>query len=188
MKATQQLKDEHQGVLVMLSILEKICQKLELGEEIDIKHLDQILEFMKVFIDQCHHGKEEELLLPALAGNLNEDEVALVESILHDHQKGRRLVSNLTKDVDWYKNGEKESVKEITATARDYIKLLRAHIEREDGVLYEIADRQFSQEKQGELYEGFEKIETEKIGSGKHEQFHHLLDELGKIYEVNPQG
>ena len=29
MKATQQLKDEHEGVKIMLSILEQVCEKSE---------------------------------------------------------------------------------------------------------------------------------------------------------------
>ena len=30
------------------------------------EHLDQLFEFFGVFVDRCHHGKEEALLFPAL--------------------------------------------------------------------------------------------------------------------------
>jgi hypothetical protein len=45
-----------------------------------------------------------------------------------------------------------------------------------------MADQRLSAEAKKELAEGFERIEKEKVGAGKHEAFHRMLDELGKIY------
>ena len=41
---------------------------------VSISHLNQILTFFKVFIDKCHHGKEEIFFFPAFeaAGIPNE--------------------------------------------------------------------------------------------------------------------
>ena len=33
-----------------------------------------------------------------------------------------------------------------------------------------------------ELLKGFERVERERIGEGKHEEFHALLDQLREIY------
>ena len=57
-----------------------------------------------------------------------------------------------------------------------------AHIDKEDNVLYPMGDSRFSKETQEALYEGFEKIEIERIGIGKHEEFHGMIDKLSKIY------
>lgn len=45
MKATEQLKAEHEGIRMMLSILDRICLKLESGEQVDVNHLEQIWNF-----------------------------------------------------------------------------------------------------------------------------------------------
>ena len=37
-------------------------------------------------------------------------------------------------------------------------------------------------EKQAALWEGFETIETQKIGAGKHEAFHKMIESFEKIY------
>ena len=66
MKATQQLRDEHEGVKIMLTVLGQVCQQLESTGNLNTEHFEGILEFLKVFVDKCHHGKEEELLFPAL--------------------------------------------------------------------------------------------------------------------------
>ena len=65
MKATDQLRDEHKGVLLMLAILEKVSAKIEKEGSLDKDHLEGMLEFFSVFVDKCHHGKEEDLLFPA---------------------------------------------------------------------------------------------------------------------------
>jgi hypothetical protein len=53
MKATQQLKDEHEGIKLMLNIMETICDELEKGKQLDINHYEKILEFIKGFADKC---------------------------------------------------------------------------------------------------------------------------------------
>lgn len=77
MKATQQLKDEHEGIKIMLNILGQICFRLETKGDLNEKHFEGILEFLKVFVDKCHHGKEEDLLFPALEEAGIPKEVAL---------------------------------------------------------------------------------------------------------------
>jgi hypothetical protein len=45
-----------------------------------------------------------------------------------------------------------------------------------------MADSLLSEQSQDELFEGFEKIEEDRIGVGKHEEFHGLLKKLSGIY------
>jgi hypothetical protein len=66
MKATEQLRNEHEGIKLMMHILWKLSGKLEAGEEVDPEHLEKIIEFFRIFADKCHHGKEEDLLFPVL--------------------------------------------------------------------------------------------------------------------------
>ncbi|MEN6477828.1 MAG: hemerythrin domain-containing protein, partial [Rectinema sp.] len=65
MKATGQLKEEHKGVLAMLGSFETILDRMVGGGAPDRAELASILDFLRVFVDKCHHGKEEELLFPA---------------------------------------------------------------------------------------------------------------------------
>ena len=66
MKAIEELKNEHRGIQLMLRILDQIGKKAENGHTVDQGHLSKILEFLTVFVDKCHHGKEEDFLFPAL--------------------------------------------------------------------------------------------------------------------------
>lgn len=58
MGPTEQLKAEHQGIKLMLSILGKVCVKLKFINELNQEHFNQMLGFLKIFVDKCHHGKD----------------------------------------------------------------------------------------------------------------------------------
>jgi hemerythrin-like domain-containing protein len=181
MKATQQLKDEHEGVKIMLSILEQVSQQLEAVGSLNKEHFEGILEFLKVFVDKCHHGKEEELLFPALVavGVPKDGPIAVM---LYEHEMGRHYVQAMSEAYVTHMAGEKSSSKDIMQNAHGYISLLKGHIEKENTVLFVMADSLLSEKRQDELFEGFEKIEVERIGVGKHEEFHGLIKKLSGIY------
>jgi hypothetical protein len=45
-----------------------------------------------------------------------------------------------------------------------------------------MAEKTLSEAQQEELYEGFEKIEEDRIGIGKHDEFHGLIHALKDTY------
>lgn len=182
MKATKRLKEEHQGVLLALSILEKINQKLKKGEEVDPRHLEQLLEFMRIFVDKCHHSKEEDLLFPALEKTGVPKTGGPIGMMLEEHDLGRNYVKDFAQSLEEYKKGDKKAASKIVKSTTGYITLLKEHIDKEDNILYMIADMHLSPKIQKELLKEFEKVEEEKIGKGKHEEFHKMLDNLEKIY------
>jgi hemerythrin-like domain-containing protein len=63
-----------------------------------------------------------------------------------------------------------------------YIELLRHHIDKENNVLFPMADRSLSEERQVRISEEFDRLEKERIGEGRHEAFHQLMDDLARIY------
>jgi hemerythrin-like domain-containing protein len=181
MKATRQLKEEHEGIKIMLSILKRVCKQLESKGRLNKEHFEGILEFLKVFVDTCHHGKEEDLLFPALeaAGVPKEGPIA---TALHQHELGRNHVKAMSNAFSVFVAGDGASSQDIVQNAQDYILLLKDHIEMENTVLFVAADNRLSEKKQNELFEGFEKIEEDRMGVGKHEAFHTLLKNLSQIY------
>lgn len=181
MKATQHLKDEHEGVKVMLGILEKVCKQLEKTGTLNKEHFERILGFLKIFVDRCHHGKEEELLFPALeAAGVPKD--GPIRVMLQEHELGRKYIRAMSDSFAGFTIGDKSASQNIVQNAQDYITLLRDHIEKENNILFAMGDRLLSKKTQDELFEGFEKIEEERIGISKHEEFHHLLEKLSGIY------
>ena len=182
MKPTEDLKEEHQGILRMLEILKAIPGKMDSPQKTTKNHIELILEFLKVFVDQCHHGKEEEFLFPALEGAGIRREGGPIGVLLHEHQTGRELVQKMEASLDSLGTGSVGGESTFKAFAESYSKLLTQHIDKENNVLFPMADQRLSQEKQLQMADQFERLEVERIGEGRHEAFHKLLEDLAGIY------
>jgi hemerythrin-like domain-containing protein len=182
MKATQGLKNEHRGIEQMLRVLSAISGNVGHGEPLHLAHVDGIMEFLTVFIDKCHHGKEEEFLFPTLeaAGVLREG--GPIGVLLGEHDEGRRLVSRLKQCIADHRSGDRQAASGIQETVTAYVNLLQQHITKEDTVLFPLADERLDAEQDAILFEEFQRLERERIGVGKHEAFHTLLDELQDKY------
>jgi hemerythrin-like domain-containing protein len=182
MSTIEQLKTEHKAIKLMLSILDKICQKLESNEIVNPKHLDQILEFLKTFADKCHHAKEEELLFPAMEKAGIQKEGGPLGVMLAEHKKAREHIQQIAEAVTQYKTGDSKAKTKIIENAKSYIRILSAHIDKEDNVLYPLANARIPEETMENLFLKSEEIETERIGLGKHEEFHRILENLKNEY------
>jgi hemerythrin-like domain-containing protein len=168
MKPTEDLRKEHESIKRMLTILEHVAERLEKGQEFNKQDIEKMIDFIMGFADKCHHGKEERVLFPAMVQYGSERERKLVDFALKDHAKGRKYVMAMAED--------------FVENARNYVKLLRQHISREDTLMWPIADRIIPEEEQDGIYEEFERIEEEVIGHGKHEEYYTLLGSLEKTY------
>lgn len=184
MKATRDLKEEHGGVKVMLAILGKVCDRLDAGQSVDPKHLEEILEFLKVFVDTCHHAKEEDHLFPAMMRAGVPKEGGPIGAMLQEHRAGREFVRGMGEAVPGVRRGDGPAVGRFVRNARGYRELLLAHIDKEDNVLYPMAERLLPGEADGALAAAFEKVEEERVGHGRHEEFHRMMDRLKAIYGV----
>lgn len=59
---------------------------------------------------------------------------------------------------------------------------MSAHIDKENGVLFPLAERKLSQAALLELYSHFEDHERNVIGEGRHEELHAMLDAFERKY------
>ena len=182
MKATQELKNEHRGIEQLLRVLSVVAGKTERGEAVQAPHVDGIMEFLTIFIDKCHHGKEEEFLFPALEAAGVKRQGGPIGLLSSEHEQGRSLVADLKKHITAHRNGDRRAADDIRKTVHAYVTLLTQHIAKEDTVLFPMADEKLDSKQDESLFEAFERLERERIGAGKHEAFHALLDELQNTY------
>jgi hemerythrin-like domain-containing protein len=70
------------------------------------------------------------------------------------------------------------AAKRIIENGRGYISLLRAHIHKENNVLFPLADNALGPEDQQQLGHEFERFEAEETGAGVHEAVLKVLDDL----------
>ncbi len=182
MKPTDVLKTEHQAITRMLKILESVCGRLESDRDVDAEHIDRMIDFFRVFADKCHHGKEEDILFPAMEEAGVARESGPVGAMLKEHDIGRDNVKGMSDALGGYKTGDAAASALFIKNAREYITLLDQHIMKEDDVLFILADARLPEDEQERILAEFEIIENDNIGSGKHDEFHQLLAELESVY------
>lgn len=171
MESIEKLLEEHGLIEKGLDILGSIS-----SGKIDKNKLEDMLKFLKVFVDKCHHGKEENFLFPRLEEkglNLRAGPIAVM---LSEHEHMRNLISEIEKEVEKPESDE-EKIKSI---AEDYVHALRMHKLKEESVLFKIAEQILDENDDKELLELFEKFEEEEIGKGIHQKFHKMIEELEK--------
>ena len=184
MKATQQLIDEHRAVNLMLKVFDHAL----LRPRIDLEDVEQIIGFLKGFVDKCHHGKEEDLLFPELIRHGMPESGGPIGQMLYEHQTGRSFIADMEKAVRSLKNGQSDAARRLIDAGRKYRDLLVSHIEKEDQVLFKMADNLLDETVQDRLYEEFETLEIERMGPGQHERYHELLKSLAAKYLGNQGG
>jgi hemerythrin-like domain-containing protein len=182
MKATSELMKEHEGFMLMLGIMQKVVEQIEKNNLLDQTHQEQIVEFLKVFADKCHHGKEEDILFPELIKLGFSKDSGPVAVMLHEHTIGRKYIKDMSEHFQAYKDGDGNALTMIADDMKKYIYLLTNHIQKENQILFPMVDKTLTAELQDRLFEKYEKLEKEVIGIGRHEEFHNMLNNLRKIY------
>lgn len=175
---TEILMAEHRGIERMLTALEQSAPKLEAGDGSVVALYEQGVDFLRNFADSCHHHKEEKLLFPALAAKGVPVDGGPIGVMLDEHVRGRAFIRAMADSIAAYKSGDAAALKSLASAALGYSQLLRAHIYKEDNVLFQMAGQVLSSEEQTKMAEEFDRVESEVMGVGTHERYHAMLDSL----------
>lgn len=181
MQATQVLRDEHEGILAMLAVVESAAHRLRGGTNIPPQLMVDAVGFFRNFADQCHHGKEEDELFPRLVERGVPNEGGPIGMMLIEHDQGRAFVRGLSEAAERYARGDRTAVPALIENALGYVSLLRQHIFKENNVLFPMADQVLSDAEQSTLLDAFEQIELKRTGPGEHERYHAMIAEYQKI-------
>ena len=181
MMPTDELMAEHRVIERMLGIVSNACDRLEKGEEVDQELFAGAADFFRNFADRCHHGKEEKLLFEKMQERGMSGEVGPIAVMLREHEDGRahvRKMAELSK-----KKIEGKVKTNLVKEARVYVELLSQHIQKEDHILYPMAEQMLSRKDMEELEKGFAEVEETIMGPGVHEKYHHMIEEWEKKYK-----
>ena len=175
-KAIDELVHDHEAILSSLSILDAMVARLGTAAAPTAEDLGSFIGFLKEFADKCHHGKEEGILFPALTGAGMPQQGGPVGVMLSEHVEGRALIRKMETAVSGTLDG-----KAFSEAARGYAALLRAHIAKENNVLFPAAERLLAADMES-IHAKFQKHEETVIGHGRHEELHGMLKALKKKY------
>lgn len=178
-KATQDLRKEHDAVLYVLQLMDKMMLQDSKESDVMLLYYDEVLYFLKTFVDKCHHGKEENFLFKELHSKGIQNDGGPIGVMLQEHALGRSYIAQMSETL------EAKNVDGFNGVAANYCDLLRNHIEKEDRILFTLADQMIDEAGQEQLFEEFEQFEENVIGNGLHEKLHTRIDKWADVFDAD---
>jgi hemerythrin-like domain-containing protein len=100
------------------------------------------------------------------------------QDLRKEHEQGREHIAQMSRSI------EEKNIDGFNRNAEQYRDLLRNHIEKENNVLFQMADKVIDEKEQNIMFEKFEAHEENVIGHGVHEQLHAMINVWAKDFGV----
>lgn len=148
MKLIEHLVEEHRNIKTLLGIVRKACLNILEGGDVDTGDFHIFIEFIRLYADKSHHGKEEAILFDEMEKRLGSVAQTLIHhGMLVEHDLARLYVSQLETALHAYEAYKDSGSKlDLISYAMAYADLLHRHIKKEDEVVYPFAERTLSPE------------------------------------------
>ena len=128
---------EHRLIERMIKVIGKEIVRIKKKGVIDPGFIDNAVDFIRVYADRCHHGKEENILFRDLDKKaMAASDRRMMEELIEDHRKGRENVALLVAAKDKYVKGVTGQVGTILDALRFFSEFYPKHIEKEDNHLF----------------------------------------------------
>lgn len=160
MRPEDNLREDHGRIMKLFAAWQKILRELDHPDQAMHEALAKYINFVEVFIDRCHHGKEDEILFPAMASCKNSETTSLVQDLRSEHQTGRSLLKAIKLELkaSAEPNGSPASLIQL---CQRYIDLFRKHIRRENAQLLPLIKKCISTEARERIAAQFKQYDRE---------------------------
>ena len=172
------LRAEHQIILRVVRVLAMLMDRFEQAGEFTEAPLAKCVEFIRLFADACHHGKEEDLLFPVLESRGIPRDGGPIGVMLYEHNVARGLTKDMAGALADARTGDPAARIRFLQAARQYIDLLTNHIFKEDNVLFDMGDRMMNPDDQRSLTTQFCAVNCRAFEGRRREELQQIADEL----------
>ena len=175
MKPTMLLLIEHRVIERIIPLLQKQMGMIEELDEIDPFFLDKAVDFIRVYVDRTHHGKEENILFREVGKKeMSEDHRRLMDELIEEHQFARDAVVELVRAKREFLAGKDEAIDVIMNTLNDLVNMYPEHIAKEDDVFFPASMEYLDDAEQEKMLEEFRQFDRGMI----HEKYRSVIEEL----------
>jgi len=96
-QTTKILVDEHKNILKLADALERECNAINKGKNIDENFFKKAVDFIRNYADKFHHAKEEDILFKEFCKDENKQDLHCnpVEQMMYEHNLGRDAVKRM---------------------------------------------------------------------------------------------
>jgi hemerythrin-like domain-containing protein len=171
----------------MVACLRNACAAAEADDRFDAATFQAGADFIRDYADAWHHAKEEEHLFPALEAVGMPRDGGPIAVMLHEHVLGRSYVRKIAEHLAAATQGDDAARTMVLRYTLAYADLITRHIQKENGILFDMADQMLPPEEHARL----EQVYRSAIPAGANRetgaQYEAVVATLCRQWHVDPR-
>lgn len=137
--------------------------------------VETIVDFVRMYADRTHHGKEEDILFARLAPKQMEaDDAQAMAGLVEEHRQARARVKEIVELNHAYRRGDTGVVPRIVELILWLAAFYPPHIQKEDSVFFPRTERYFTDAEQQEMLQAFWEFDRKMI----HEKYRSVYESI----------
>lgn len=170
-----QLMIEHRLIERVIKLWKLHLDRIEEAKAVDVEFIAQAIDFMHVYADRCHHGKEEDILFRDLKKKPLSPELArILQELVDEHVISRNTIKELACARERYIAGDKAAFGDIHKAVKTVVELYPPHIQKEDERFFLPCMEYFTRQEKDAMIVEFEEFDRGPI----HEKYKSLVNAL----------
>jgi hemerythrin-like domain-containing protein len=175
MQARGPLMMEHRLIERMISVIKNTLSQIEATQKIDPVFVDTAVDFIRIYADRTHHGKEEDILFRDLKmKDLSNNDRRVMNELIEEHIFARETTKKLIEGNGRYKNGDESSLTDIVHNLHTLANFYPKHIEKEDKAFFPASREYFSEHEDQVMLDKFREFDRKMI----HEKYKAVVEAL----------
>ncbi|MFX1452877.1 MAG: hemerythrin domain-containing protein [Promethearchaeota archaeon] len=168
---------EHRLIEKMIALMNDEIKKMKKFDKANPLFIDNAVDFIRMYADRTHHGKEEDILFrDLLKKELSPNHNKIMEELVEEHIWARTIVSKLIDAKNHYVKGKVEVLNEIIDLMNKLVIFYPKHIEKEDKHFFIPIMKYFTEDEQMKMLQEFWDFDKTLI----HEKYKKLVENLQK--------
>ena len=177
MQARGPLMVEHRLIERMLLIIKDSLTEIESKHKVDPVFVDIAVDFIRIYADRTHHGKEEDILFRELEKkSLSAGDRQVMKELTEEHMFGRRITKSIVESNTRYRNGDEKALSGIAENLKTLTEFYPRHIEKEDKLFFPSSRSYFTDEEDQAMLTAFWEFDRKMI----HEKYKSMIEVLEK--------
>ena len=124
---------EHRLIERMIAVIRNEQKNIEKSKEIDPIFIDNAVDFIRIYADKTHHGKEEDILFRELKKReISEEHEKIMNELIEEHKFARKTTGELITAKEKYLQGQEREINMVMDKMKVLTEFYPKHIEKED--------------------------------------------------------
>lgn len=167
------LYDEHEMIVNAIDVSKQAGSLIGKDNELYENIVGSLLLFFKIYADEYHHHKEEEILFPEMVKRNEMLENGIIKEMFENHADFRVMIQNIRNNL------ASKNYSRVQEILESYTENLLDHIAVENDEVFHIAESIFTEKELNDISFRFQDSDRE-LGADRKKEMTELIDSLRK--------